>query len=113
MSDYQLDRVVVLDDEFDVQVVLSTEQGPPGPPGANGTSAARASRLFTSAELTVANLLVYQHDLGNVPTSILVLDQNKEVVDPDRRGVLTDDVVFLDLTSFTGFPGTWEIIVGA
>lgn len=56
-------------------------------------------------------LIEVNHNLGNTPTSVTVVDAFGEFVDPDSVFIVDDDTIAIDVTSFGDFDGDLTINV--
>lgn len=105
--------------EIDTGVWQATPVGTNfGGTGANSAAGARANlgvpgifrQSFTNASLS-AGLLPVTHSLGQQVVSVQVFDNNNRLILPDEVTLTSSSVATIDLTSFAGFTGTWNLIV--
>lgn len=68
-------------------------------------------KLVKDSDLTVANLLILQHNFNYHPRNCVVYDSNGEVVYPDNQGNLSTNVYFVDLTSYRPLSNYFEVIL--
>lgn len=68
-------------------------------------------RLIKDSDLTVANIVILQHNFNYHPKSCVVYDSNGEVIYPDNQGNLTTNIYFVDLTSYRPLIDYFEVIL--
>ena len=66
---------------------------------------------FGDADLSVAGILVTQHNLNLIPAAIAILDANGEWIYPDRIEALTATTIAINLESFRPLQSSWRLVV--
>jgi hypothetical protein len=85
-----------------------------GQAAVNSAIAAREFSLsFTDTDLSMAGLLIVDHNLGKYPTAITVWDGTRRVMTPDWIEDPTINRTILSLEGFRPLVGTWIIYLGA
>lgn len=106
---------VIVTNEHEITVVLAGIQGPPGQQGEQGEAGTGGSpsyaTTFTEASLSIAGILVVNHNLNKTPSEVAVWDSTGDKVYPDNIEVINANTIAVSLPSFRPLQGTWTIAV--
>ena len=80
---------------------------PPPIPGGGG----EFLRSFINADL-VGGVLAVNHNLAQRYNSVTVYDNNEQIAVPDFVTAVDVNNMTIDLTTFGGIAGTWNVVVG-
>ena len=93
----------------DGETGLPIDPGNPNPP--LPVSVYR-SFTFVDSDLSLAGVLVKQHDMPRIPATSRVLDPNNVRVIPDEEIDITSNTLSLDMSKFRPLlSGTWRLIL--
>lgn len=88
-------------------------QGPPGPPGTGSGGGAAYEATFDDSYLSIAKVLIVNHNLNSTPSGVCLFNASGEGVVPDRIEVANPDTIAVHLQSFAPLQGTWTISITA
>jgi hypothetical protein len=100
------------------RIAIEGVQGIQGPPGADGqdgqdgvNGGLRYEQTFTDASLSIAGILVVNHNLEVYPASARITNASGDRVYPDDEDNLTTSIASFNLSSFSPLQGTWRIVI--
>lgn len=68
---------------------------------------------ITAANLSVAGLLPVTHNLGVIPSCVVVWDENGYLIELlDYIQVINVNTIVINFSSFLPLTGTWQLVVG-
>ena len=68
---------------------------------------------FTEGDLSIAGVLVKQHNLGKIPVAAMLFDPSGESIGIQKIEVLTINAIAIPMNDFMPLkPGDWKLVVG-